>query len=57
MKPRDVLYLKINDIREYNLPYPQSTFTHNLGTTNISFMLQYIFLLLGRIKLFCPSQL
>ena len=22
-----------NDLREYNLPYPQSAFTHNLGTS------------------------
>ena len=34
MKPRDVSYLKINDGHEYNLPYPQSPFTHNLGTTH-----------------------
>ena len=34
MKPRYILYLKINDIHEYNPPYPQSAFTHNPGTTN-----------------------
>ena len=33
MKPRNVLYLLINEVREYNPPYPQSAFTHNLGTT------------------------
>ena len=33
MKPRDISYLKINDIHEYNLPYPQSAFTHNTGMT------------------------
>ena len=27
----DVLYLKINDVLEYNLPYVQSYFTCNLG--------------------------
>ena len=36
MKPHDVLYLKINDGCEHNLPYPQSALpticqTHNLG--------------------------
>ena len=30
MKPRDISYLKINDIHEYNLPYPQAAFTHNM---------------------------
>ena len=29
----DVLYLQINDILEYNLPYVQSDFTYNLGPT------------------------
>ena len=29
----DVLYLKINDILEYNLPYTQSDFTCNPGLT------------------------
>ena len=33
MKPCDVLHLQINDLHEYNPPYPQSTFTHNLGMT------------------------
>ena len=33
MKPRNVLYLWINDIWEYNSPYPQSAFTHNQGKT------------------------
>ena len=31
MKPLNVSYLKINDIHEYNPPYPQSAFTHNPG--------------------------
>ena len=29
----DVLYLKINDVLEYNLPYMQSNFTCNPGPT------------------------
>ena len=32
----DVLYLYINDILEYNLPYVQSNFMCNLGLTKIS---------------------
>ena len=31
----DVLYLKINYLLEYNLPYMQSDFMHNLSLTNI----------------------
>ena len=30
----DVLYLKINDVLEYNLPFVQSDFTCNLGLTH-----------------------
>ena len=33
MKPRKILYLLINDIHEYNPPYPQSAFTHNPRTS------------------------
>ena len=32
----DALYLKINVILEYNLPYVQSDFMCNLGPTNFS---------------------
>ena len=35
MKPCVILYLWINDIHEYNLPNPQSAFTHNPGSTFI----------------------
>ena len=31
----DVLYLQINDVLEYNLPYVQSDFMCNLGPTKI----------------------
>ena len=36
MKLRNVSYLEINYIHEYNPPYPQSTFTHNPGMTNFT---------------------
>ena len=35
MKPHDVLYLKINDVCEYNLPYPQTAFIHTPGMTKV----------------------
>ena len=35
VKPRNVSNLLINDFCEYNLPYPQSAFTHNPALTHI----------------------
>ena len=58
LKPQDVSYLLINDICEYNLPYPQSAFTHNPGMTLFSIKLDFSALLSvqHRIGLVRPFQ-